>query len=1027
MAGKGGGSLHVQTWQLVRMLVFVCFLAMSVMAFVEMVYLPQQRLLLEAHDHLAELEKQVARLPPAFTKGGSEEGKQNAFEHERLRRRQSILEEALGAAAAALDRHAPGSARELRKALKKAEEEDKVEKEAKGEAPETGAPAPEALALAWPAPAKPAAKAPQAPQAPPTPRTRAAAAAVGASAAASAEGTLATPTGIASTTARRWREDNRCGSTVPMPGGGPTECDPDGDFSCCGASGWCGNTEAHCKCQGCKDYGKSNALAEKILETQIREYDWRTPKDIALIVPFRDRWVHLERFRERIQDHVEAWNKKGVGHRFTVFIVEQFDNALFNRGYLFNAGFKLVQAHMQKTEIKFDCVVMQDIDILPTPVVDYGWCIWPNQIAGEIECWQWAVPYVESVGGVVSLSPTHWKQINGFSNEYDGWGGEDDDMYHRLRQNTLLKGGCHTWCKDIVKARHETIFRPKLGSGRFTCLHDGDHTPRQRSDKDAGMWSRLEAMGKNSDRWKRDGISNLVVHEAGEQKISLFCNHTACQAHEDPQPRLHLFAEVWARLSQQPVPDIGRVRVSIESCGNVSRALKAIPAGVEDLRAMLVGLFADAPSSCKVDDAFARAANVVAVDLGRGRAVLIGHEAPMVTPDSALPPIPEAGAQAKPESMLVGSERMVQGQRLSKWLRQLASNHQGLLFVPQQRLPSLRSELIALGRRWPQAAPACISESDFSERKRKYRLTPGTQWCGDGGWTHAAHFNVLRAASSVPASDVLPICVSYNAKVYTYRFDQSETGCIGTHSSGTVWKHAATIHTSKKAQGARMCVGIAEQGQHTRWSIMKAESCTQGSYRHVFGFYSMDAQHSAPLTSACLLLHPSGLRRLAVAAACTAASDGWLVDRSLIFLAVRTSQKDHQICTADGVLEAESKLGVFRKAVTAPSGATFIGAFGGKAWRTFRDSVCKKHKVVTREISLSNHSRMHWSIATDSIFVPPDGTGPHLCHCRVLDSETPSYTWNVGGCPAHAVKELCFHELTDRDVIRYSYLLDEVV
>ena len=28
------------------------------------------------------------------------------------------------------------------------------------------------------------------------------------------------------------------------------------------------------------------------------------------------------------------------------------------------------------------------------------------------------------VGGVVSLSPTHWRGINGFSNEYDGWGGE---------------------------------------------------------------------------------------------------------------------------------------------------------------------------------------------------------------------------------------------------------------------------------------------------------------------------------------------------------------------------------------------------------------------------------------------------------------------------------------------------------------------------------------------------------------------------------------------------------------------------
>lgn len=32
--------------------------------------------------------------------------------------------------------------------------------------------------------------------------------------------------------------------------------------------------------------------------------------------------------------------------------------------------------------------------------------------------------WFREVGGVVSLSPTHWRGINGFSNEYDGWGGE---------------------------------------------------------------------------------------------------------------------------------------------------------------------------------------------------------------------------------------------------------------------------------------------------------------------------------------------------------------------------------------------------------------------------------------------------------------------------------------------------------------------------------------------------------------------------------------------------------------------------
>merc|ERR1719253_2338903 len=121
---------------------------------------------------------------------------------------------------------------------------------------------------------------------------------------------------------------------------------------------------------------------------------------------------------------------------------------------------------------------MHDIDIVPTPTVDYGWCLYPIQLSGGIECWSGSVPYPDNVGGVVSMSPKHWKQINGFSNEYEGWGGEDDDLYLRLKQHRLLKGNCHTFCKSSQPAV-PMVYRPPLGKGKFTCARDGDHTPRQ--------------------------------------------------------------------------------------------------------------------------------------------------------------------------------------------------------------------------------------------------------------------------------------------------------------------------------------------------------------------------------------------------------------------------------------------------------------------------------------------------------------------------------------------------------------------
>lgn len=36
------------------------------------------------------------------------------------------------------------------------------------------------------------------------------------------------------------------------------------------------------------------------------------------------------------------------------------------------------------------------------------------------------------IGGVLMMTPTMYKTLNGFSNMYWGWGGEDDDLSLRL-------------------------------------------------------------------------------------------------------------------------------------------------------------------------------------------------------------------------------------------------------------------------------------------------------------------------------------------------------------------------------------------------------------------------------------------------------------------------------------------------------------------------------------------------------------------------------------------------------------------
>jgi len=50
------------------------------------------------------------------------------------------------------------------------------------------------------------------------------------------------------------------------------------------------------------------------------------------------------------------------------------------------------------------------------------------------------LPYEQIFGGAGSFSREHFELINGFSNKFWGWGGEDDDLYNRL---CLLIFYCH--------------------------------------------------------------------------------------------------------------------------------------------------------------------------------------------------------------------------------------------------------------------------------------------------------------------------------------------------------------------------------------------------------------------------------------------------------------------------------------------------------------------------------------------------------------------------------------------------------
>ena len=47
------------------------------------------------------------------------------------------------------------------------------------------------------------------------------------------------------------------------------------------------------------------------------------------------------------------------------------------------------------------------------------------------------LPYADLFGGVSALTKEHYRLVNGFSNAFWGWGGEDDDMANRIKAHGL--------------------------------------------------------------------------------------------------------------------------------------------------------------------------------------------------------------------------------------------------------------------------------------------------------------------------------------------------------------------------------------------------------------------------------------------------------------------------------------------------------------------------------------------------------------------------------------------------------------
>ena len=131
-----------------------------------------------------------------------------------------------------------------------------------------------------------------------------------------------------------------------------------------------------------------------------------------VIVPYRNREDHLPVLLKALPVYLN------------VIVVEQEQGKPFNRAKLLNIG-SVIAFRENATH-----VITHDVDMIPNDKTRYvlGEAV---HLATSASQFNNKMPYDRYFGGVTVFSSKTFYVVNGYSNEYWGWGAEDDDMLKR--------------------------------------------------------------------------------------------------------------------------------------------------------------------------------------------------------------------------------------------------------------------------------------------------------------------------------------------------------------------------------------------------------------------------------------------------------------------------------------------------------------------------------------------------------------------------------------------------------------------
>ena len=142
---------------------------------------------------------------------------------------------------------------------------------------------------------------------------------------------------------------------------------------------------------------------------------WKPPdclsrSKIAIIIPYRDRFVHLAILLRNLHLILQ---RQLIDYR--IFVTEQFGNKSlpFNKGRIMNAAF----LEALKIDQNFQCFIFHDVDLILEDDRNMYTCPqFPRHMSVAIDKFKYNLPYYYLIGGVFQLKTEHFRLANGYSN-----------------------------------------------------------------------------------------------------------------------------------------------------------------------------------------------------------------------------------------------------------------------------------------------------------------------------------------------------------------------------------------------------------------------------------------------------------------------------------------------------------------------------------------------------------------------------------------------------------------------------------